>query len=72
MKVVELINYLEKIPLQTEVYVLRTHDHGYSGISADFEPLNIEVNTEFVDMRGNQFAKDKPYEDDVDLYLGEN
>ena len=71
MKVIDLIKYLETLPRRTEVYVLRTHERGYS-IDTRFEPLNIGVNTEFVDMRGNQFAKNKPYENDVDLYIGEN
>ena len=72
MNVIDFKKYLDTLPPQTEVFVLRTRDHGYQGISTYFEPLEIDVNTEFTDMRKNPFARGKKYQDAVDLYLGED
>jgi len=67
----DFINYLNKLPPETVVHVLRLTDAGYNGYDADFEELKIEENTDFTDLRGNKFAEGKPWENDIDLYLGE-
>uniref|UniRef100_A0A6M3LCH0 Uncharacterized protein n=1 Tax=viral metagenome TaxID=1070528 RepID=A0A6M3LCH0_9ZZZZ len=71
MKVKDFISYLKTVPQDADVYVVTTSDHGYSGISANYVPIEIDINTEVLDMRNNQFAKGKSYENDVTLYLGE-
>jgi len=71
MKIKDLIKYLETLPPQTDVKVVVMHDCGYSGYIGEFEDLIIDKNTELTDMRKNQFAKGKPYENEVTLYLGD-
>jgi hypothetical protein len=69
----QLIEYLKTLPDHTTVEVVAVVDLAY-GSYGTFETLNLheyEGNTELIDMRGNQFAKGKPYENDVTLYLGE-
>ena len=71
MKIREFITYLETLPEETEIYVVVTSSHGYMGMSAGHVPLEVDGNTEVLDMRDNELAKGKSYENDISLYLGE-
>ena len=53
----EFIEYLEELPEETEVQVLVMIPSGYGGDYAIWEPLDIGVNTELIDLRNNQFSK---------------
>jgi len=71
MNVLPFIEYLQTLPPETEVYVVEVSDSGaYMGMSSSYVPLVIEDHTDFLDMRNNQLAKGKPYENAVDLHLG--
>jgi len=74
MKVGEFIEYLKTLPQKANVKVLVQYSAGYQGFDASFEDLSTDPysgNIELIDMRDNPFAKGKPYENDVTLYLGE-
>jgi hypothetical protein len=70
MKVKDLIIYLKTLPEETDVHVLEVIPGVYHD-SYGYTPLVIEENTDFADMRENPFAKGKPHENAIDLYLGE-
>ena len=64
----QLIKYLKTLPPETEIEVVVAQDAGYGGIRAIFEPLRVDVNTEYINMAGNRFTK----RDNKILYLGDN
>jgi len=69
MKISEFIEYLQSLPEQTKIYVLHEVSGGYASY-CEFKPIDIDVNIELLDMRGNIFAKSKKDENSVSLLLG--
>ena len=74
MTVAEFIEWLKTQDQGAEVEVLRLEPgRGYAGDS--IEVVDFEVDTgnlfDYTDMRGNEFAKGKPYENKRTLLLGE-
>lgn len=73
MTVSELIKWLQTQDQGATVRVVeRVPSLGYQGDTfkwADFDPVE---HSDYADMRGNRFAKGKPYENDRMLYLGSN
>lgn len=71
MTVAQLIEWLKTQDQEATVEILKQETgRAYGGVifsHVDFEPLE---HSEYVDMRGNQFAKGKVYENDRTLFLG--
>jgi hypothetical protein len=63
--VAEFIEYLKTLPPETEVQVVES-----DGYYAKFVDLEIDGNTDFIDMTGNPFAVGKPHENAKTLCLG--
>ena len=58
--ITEFIEYLQTLPPETEISVVRGYDCGYSTCTEEV-PLDIDPltgNVEFIDLTGNQFVKD--------------
>lgn len=71
MIVRDLIKWLETQDQGATVKVVVVGRGGWAGAyEADTMPFDPEL-SEYVDMRGNQFAVGKPYENDRTLLLGE-
>lgn len=74
MKNKEFQKWLKSFPDDADIQVIVMHDGGYGGYYGEFEDVDIDPytgNTEFIDMRGNPFAKGKSYENDMTIYLGD-
>ena len=72
MLVSEFIKWLETQDQGATVEVLvGTPARNYGCDSYRFDDFDPEKHSEYTDMRGNQFAKGKPYENDRNLQLGE-
>ena len=72
--VLDLIEYLNTLPSDTEVSVIRGYDCNYSycaeEVALDLDPLT--GNIDFTDMTGNQFVKeDSEHYNKKYLVLGE-
>ena len=73
MIVSQLIEWLKTQDQDARVNVIHHssgkgyYDQGGNVSVVDFIP---EIHSEYTDMRGNQFAKGKPYENDRTLLLG--
>lgn len=71
MTVRELIEWLSKQDLDATVEVLKgTRGQGWEGDSYRWVDLDVNEHTNYSDMRGNPFAKGKPYENARTLTLG--
>ena len=72
MIVRELIEWLKTQDQEATVETLEgTAAKAWEGDSYSWVELTVNKHTEYSDMRGNPFAKGKPYENSRTLYLGE-
>lgn len=73
MTVAEMIQWLQTQDEGATLCVLkRQTSYGYGGdwyAWVDFDPVE---HSEYIDMRGNNYANGKPYENERTLYLGVN
>ena len=69
--VAELIEYLKKLPPETEVRVVEVDNYEYS-ICSSFKPLDLANNVNYVDLTGNlNVEEDSPLFGRKFLDLGE-
>lgn len=73
MIVSEFIEWLKTQDQGATVYVLSgERGRGYEGDSYRQVVFDSENHAVYTDMRGNPFARGKPYQDERDLFLGED
>lgn len=71
MTVRELIEWLSTQDLDANVQVLKgERGKAWEGDSYHWVDLDVNEHSDYSDMRGNPFAKGKPYENDRTLTLG--
>jgi hypothetical protein len=73
MKVSKFIEWLKTQDQDAvvEVLVRESRGNGWEGDSFHFEELDPDKHADYVDFRGNQFAKGEPHENGRFLYLGD-
>jgi hypothetical protein len=70
--ITEFIEYLKTLPPDTDVRVLREYTIGYD-TGTEYVPLEIGVNTDFIDLTGNPHVKvDNPLYNKKFLDIGGN